>query len=472
MSFISYAQNFEDVMLWRALRHVEAGAYVDVGAQHPLIDSVSKAFYERGWRGTHIEPVPEFADLLRRDRPDETVLQVALGAAEGTLTLNVIAETGLSTAVPEHAQRHHDEGGMQVSRIEVPVLTLKSALHALEGQQIHWLKIDVEGFEEQVLRGWDSAVLRPWVMVVEATVPGSPAVDCAGWDPILVAANYRFVYFDGLNRFYIASEHPELAAAFASPPNVFDQVELSGLATSTLCRGVDDRYKAEIASLSTEMGVLVPQLLRENARLTAEQEDAGWLHAEAEMARRQLDALAAEAGAARARCQLLEGHIKMMQGEWNLATTRVAESHSAIHEWWTVANNLNKTLEAVHNSHSWRLTSPLRTASRAARRLGEVPPRLARRTARSVRLGARSLLLGTMRTALSHPGLTAGALRFLAQRPRLKQSLYQLATRAGLVQRHSAQAPPARAPVSADHLAPRAARIHAQLEKAVEESKD
>jgi hypothetical protein len=161
-----------------------------------------------------------------------------------------------------------------------------------------------------------------------------------------------------------------------------------------------------------------------------------------------------------------------MQGEWNLATTRAAESQSAVHEWWAVANNLNKALEAVHNSHSWRLTSPLRTASRAARRLGELPPRLARRTSRSLRLGAKSLLLGTMRTALSHPGLTAGALRFLAQRPRLKQSLHLLASRAGLIQRHSAQAPPARAPVSADQLAPRAARIHAQLEKAVEESKD
>ena len=27
--FISYAQNFEDVMLWRALKHVEKGFYID-----------------------------------------------------------------------------------------------------------------------------------------------------------------------------------------------------------------------------------------------------------------------------------------------------------------------------------------------------------------------------------------------------------------------------------------------------------
>ena len=54
MSIVSYAQNFEDVMLWRALGKVENGFYIDIGAQHPVIDSVSKAFYDNGWRGIHV----------------------------------------------------------------------------------------------------------------------------------------------------------------------------------------------------------------------------------------------------------------------------------------------------------------------------------------------------------------------------------------------------------------------------------
>ena len=54
--FISYAQNFEDVILWRALKHVENGFYIDIGAQDPVIDSVSRGFYEKGWRGLHVEP--------------------------------------------------------------------------------------------------------------------------------------------------------------------------------------------------------------------------------------------------------------------------------------------------------------------------------------------------------------------------------------------------------------------------------
>ena len=69
MTFISYAQNFEDVMLWRALRGVENGSYIDVGAADPEVHSVTAAFYKRGWRGVNVEPNGEFFDKLRERRP-------------------------------------------------------------------------------------------------------------------------------------------------------------------------------------------------------------------------------------------------------------------------------------------------------------------------------------------------------------------------------------------------------------------
>ena len=164
MRLVSYAQNFEDVMLWRALKDVSAGCYVDVGAQHPIVDSVSRFFYEQGWRGVHIEPVPEYAALLRQDRPDETVLEIALGASDAELTLNVIPDTGLSTAVQAHAQMHASRQGLQSQPMRVPSATLTSALHFLGGREIHWLKIDVEGMEKEVLEGWDGQSLRPWII--------------------------------------------------------------------------------------------------------------------------------------------------------------------------------------------------------------------------------------------------------------------------------------------------------------------
>ena len=58
MPFISYAQNFEDVMLWRTLRLFGPGFYIDIGANHPTRDSVTRSLYERGWRGIALRRAP------------------------------------------------------------------------------------------------------------------------------------------------------------------------------------------------------------------------------------------------------------------------------------------------------------------------------------------------------------------------------------------------------------------------------
>ncbi|MCW8445467.1 FkbM family methyltransferase [Fluoribacter gormanii] len=244
MSFVSFAQNFEDVMLWRALKHVQNGFYIDIGAQHPVIDSVSKAFYDKGWRGIHIEPVPEFVELLRNARPDETVLQIALSDHNGLLDFNIIPGTGLSTAVDRIAESHLNELGFHSQKAQVPTLTLQSAMSTLVENDVHWMKIDVEGFEKQVLSGWDYTSLRPWIIVIEATVPHSSKINYAQWEPLLIAADYLFVYFDGLNRFYVAKEHPELMDAFISPPNIFDQWQLTE--SSSLCHELVSAYTVKI----------------------------------------------------------------------------------------------------------------------------------------------------------------------------------------------------------------------------------
>jgi hypothetical protein len=123
MSFISYAQNSEDVVLWRALRDLETGFYVDVGAGDPKEDSVTYAFYERGWSGINIEPLDEYFGKLTQARPRDTNLKVAVGREVGLRTLYAFAGTGLSTLYPEIAARHKS-AGFVVSETIVPVLTL------------------------------------------------------------------------------------------------------------------------------------------------------------------------------------------------------------------------------------------------------------------------------------------------------------------------------------------------------------
>jgi len=225
MGITSYAQNFEDVILWRALGAIGNGVYMDVGAQHPITDSVSRAFYEKGWRGIHVEPVPSFAELLRRDRPDEIVIEAALASEPGTSRFFEVVGTGLSTADPQIAQ-HHREQGWPVREITVPTLTLDDIFGLAQDGLIHWLKIDVEGFEREVLLGWRTST-RPWIVVIESTFPNSQVETHEKWENLLLQKGYAPVYRDGLNRYYLSPDHIELAAAFQFGPNFFDGFQIA-----------------------------------------------------------------------------------------------------------------------------------------------------------------------------------------------------------------------------------------------------
>lgn len=230
MTFISYGQNFEDVILWRALKHIENGYFIDLGAAWPEEHSVTCAFYERGWSGINVEPNPQFWRLLQQERQRDRNLQIAIGDHTGTASLSVISGTGLSTLDSGIAGRHA-EVGWQSEQVEVPVTTLAElwANEVPPGQEVHFLKIDVEGSEEATLRSNDWIKNRPWIVVVEATLPLSQEASHESWEPILLGNRYAFAYADGLNRFYVAQEHADLLPAFTYPPNVFDDFETIAL---------------------------------------------------------------------------------------------------------------------------------------------------------------------------------------------------------------------------------------------------
>jgi FkbM family methyltransferase len=148
-----------------------------------------------------VEATPAYARLLRQDRPDETVIEAALSHEHGTLRFFEIPETGLSTGDPEIAARHQKQG-FEVRETSVPTLTL-SDVFALAGErEIHWLKINVEGMERQVLEGWGNHPKRPWIVIIEATLPDTTVGSHHEWEHLLLRNGYRFIYFDGVSRFY------------------------------------------------------------------------------------------------------------------------------------------------------------------------------------------------------------------------------------------------------------------------------
>ncbi len=222
MQAISYAQNGEDILLRRAFGDRDNGYYIDVGAAHPIGDSVTKLFYDKGWSGVNVEPAHVFAELLRAERTRDTTLEVALSNTEGSLTFYDGPERdGWSTLSPEVAADLRARG-VEITERSVQTMTLTQVCQEHAPETIDFLKVDVEGHEREVLEGADWQRWRPTIIVVESTVPHSAEPSFEDWEGLLLDANYLFAIFDGINRFYVRGEDARLLERLQAPANYLD----------------------------------------------------------------------------------------------------------------------------------------------------------------------------------------------------------------------------------------------------------
>jgi hypothetical protein len=230
-------------------------------------------------------------------------------------------------ASPEAAVAElHRAEGHAVAELRVPVSTLSAICAEHARGEIHFLKIDVEGFEAEVLRGMDFERWRPWVLVIEATLPNSRETNHEAWERLVTSQRYRYVWFDGLNRYYVADEHQELMQHFGIQPNVFDDyiswhLDRAWAANAAAGRAMHER-ELELDAARAELH----DLIQFATTLELEKQDA----------------LAT---------------VTRLRDELALADANGQQ----VTAW---ARDLEQRLVAVMNSTSWRITAPMRFVMR------------------------------------------------------------------------------------------------------------
>lgn len=229
---IAYGGNLEDVLLYRALSAVKNGFYIDVGANDPVEDSVTKLFYDRGWSGINIEPIGRFHEKLKQQRPRDINLPIAASDISGTITFNEMGgwAHGLST-IDQTVANRQTERGLSHRSYQVTTETLTNICDRYKPTEIHFLKIDVEGAEGRVLRGLDLQRYRPWIILAEVNDGGVP-----DWEELLVRSRYKHVHSDIANRYYVAIEHPDLENAFLFPVDAYQRYSRKDIEDALLFR--------------------------------------------------------------------------------------------------------------------------------------------------------------------------------------------------------------------------------------------
>lgn len=200
-----YAQNKEDLLIGGFFPDVDRGFYIDVGANDPVHDSVTKLFYDNGWRGINVEPIQKHWEALQKQRPEDINLQIGLSNKAGRLQFTEYPEgDGLSTFDVSMQKMYeagkHNFPTRKIHKYEVEVRTLQSVVEEVKPKHIHFIKVDVEGYEYEVIKGYDWRFVRPELVCIEANHIHKD------WRPMLENNSYEFVFFDGVNNYYLAKE--------------------------------------------------------------------------------------------------------------------------------------------------------------------------------------------------------------------------------------------------------------------------
>jgi FkbM family methyltransferase len=369
MVFTTYAQNFEDILLNRAFSSVEDGFYIDIGAADPAFNSVTKAFYDRGWSGVNVEPSEHFFARLSQERERDVNLNVAISDSVGTMSFFIVeGYEELSTTVAPLAAEYVSSGREVLEKV-VETRTLSDICEQYAAETIHFLKIDIEGGELAALEGADFARFRPKIILVESVTFGTDTTLAARWEQILTDAGYRFVYFDGLNRFFVADEEQQLEEHFTVPVSVRDQFErpTEGRARIVLDRiahvlGLEqyadehEVFERTHALLQDRIG-FEERLIEANETLVTDRRAAAEVSAE-------LHSVGAELEAFWQQSFERERHVAWLDTEVLRRELELGDTHRRLQRALAEADDVNRRIADVFQTVSWRAALPLRIARR------------------------------------------------------------------------------------------------------------
>jgi FkbM family methyltransferase len=165
----SYSQEGEDLILKELLDSLDPGFYVDVGAHDPLKLSNTQLFYNIGWTGINIDPIPGMKASFDQIRPRDVNLEIGITNAPGELELYRFEEEALNTFDAKLAAQRAAEGKYKPQqKTTAPVSRLRDILNQYANdKKITFMSIDVEGLEKEILDSNDWEKFRPQWLLIE-----------------------------------------------------------------------------------------------------------------------------------------------------------------------------------------------------------------------------------------------------------------------------------------------------------------
>ena len=164
----SYSNWGIDMMADFFFRNKKEGIYIDVGCHHPLINNNTYPLYKRGWKGINIDIDYGAIDSFNFLRSKDTNIKIAVSDKTGEAELffyhNRAAKNTLS--------KEKGFDSKEIHKIKTSTLNKVIENSIYKDQKINFISIDVEGYELNVLKGFDFKKYKPDLVVLELIQEG------------------------------------------------------------------------------------------------------------------------------------------------------------------------------------------------------------------------------------------------------------------------------------------------------------
>ena len=205
----SFSFNSVDLIIDYIFKNKKDGFYLDIGSQHPVSNNNTYLLFKKGWCGINIDLDKKNIDLFNIARPKDINLNYAISDIEKEVDLFFYHDSSPINTLSKNVSNFQKAKVNKIKKIQTKILD--NILENLDFKNhIDYMNIDVEGHEEQVLKGFNIAKYKPSVISIEYLDLNMKKLEFKNNDINNVLNSNLYKYFIRNNYFFVNWLHGDL----------------------------------------------------------------------------------------------------------------------------------------------------------------------------------------------------------------------------------------------------------------------
>jgi len=164
---ISYSLSGIDLLVTHIFQNKKKGFFIDIGCNHPVYNNNTYLLYKKGWRGINVDLDKQSIDLFNIYRKHDFNKNVAVSSVSKEVDLYFYHNKSAINTLNKTSAEFQKAIPKEVRKITTNTLNTIILESSFADKKVDFLSIDVEGYELEVLKGFDLKKYSPKVIVIE-----------------------------------------------------------------------------------------------------------------------------------------------------------------------------------------------------------------------------------------------------------------------------------------------------------------